>query len=154
MSCPYLCRKYIHIHIYQWVAHICAVSIYIHIYTSKWYSICQETATMTSHERLFVQQLVQTSNNENKAPQYHPFVRKTRQWAAITSLIARFVGPIWGLSGADRTQMGPMLAPWTLLSGTVMIKKYFNDDVFQRCNLWKRRHYWYFIIIYARLHYI
>ena len=29
-----------------------------------------------------------------------------------------FMGPTWGPSGADRTQVGPMLAPWTLLSGT------------------------------------
>ena len=35
----------------------------------------------------------------------------------ITTLIARFMGPTWGPSGADRTQVGPMLAPWTLLSG-------------------------------------
>ena len=34
-----------------------------------------------------------------------------------SSLIARFMGPTWGPSGADRTQVGPMLAPWTLLSG-------------------------------------
>ena len=27
------------------------------------------------------------------------------------------MGPTWGPSGADRTQMGPMLTPWTLLSG-------------------------------------
>ena len=33
------------------------------------------------------------------------------------SLIARFMGPTWGPSGADRTQVGPMLAPWTSLSG-------------------------------------
>ena len=33
-------------------------------------------------------------------------------------LIARFMGTIWGPSGADRTQVGPMLAPWTLLSGS------------------------------------
>ena len=35
------------------------------------------------------------------------------------SLIAKFMGPkkIWGPSGADRAQVGPMLAPWTLLSG-------------------------------------
>ena len=33
------------------------------------------------------------------------------------SLIARFMGPTWGPHGADRTQVGPMLAPWTLLSG-------------------------------------
>ena len=31
--------------------------------------------------------------------------------------IARFMGPTWGPSGADRTQVGPMLAQWTLLSG-------------------------------------
>ena len=33
------------------------------------------------------------------------------------SLIARFIGPTLGPSGADMTQVGPMLAPWTLLSG-------------------------------------
>ena len=33
---------------------------------------------------------------------------------------ARFMGPLWGPSGADRTQVGPMLAPWTLLSGMVL----------------------------------
>ena len=32
-------------------------------------------------------------------------------------LIVRFVGPTWGPSGADRTQVGPMLVPRTLLSG-------------------------------------
>ena len=32
------------------------------------------------------------------------------------SLIARFMGPTWGPPGADRTQVGPMLDPWTLLS--------------------------------------
>ena len=34
----------------------------------------------------------------------------------ITTLIARFKGPTWGPSGVDRTQVGPILAPWTLLS--------------------------------------
>ena len=31
--------------------------------------------------------------------------------------IARFIGPTWGPPGSCRPQMGPMLAPWTLLSG-------------------------------------
>ena len=31
-------------------------------------------------------------------------------------LIARIMGPTWDPSGAERTQVGPMLAPWTLLS--------------------------------------
>ena len=28
------------------------------------------------------------------------------------------MGPTWGPSGTDRTQIGPVLVPWTLLSGT------------------------------------
>ena len=36
---------------------------------------------------------------------------------AKATLITRFMGPTWRPSGADRTQVGPMLAPWTLLSG-------------------------------------
>ena len=32
-------------------------------------------------------------------------------------LIARFMGPTWDPPGADRTRVGPMLAPWTLLFG-------------------------------------
>ena len=45
----------------------------------------------------------------------------------LTSLIARFMGPTWGPSGADRTQVGPMLAPWTLLSGMFFNCKYFGE---------------------------
>ena len=36
-----------------------------------------------------------------------------------SSLIARFMGQTWGPSGADRTQVGPMLVPWTLSSGII-----------------------------------
>ena len=36
--------------------------------------------------------------------------------AILYNLTARFMGPTWGPPGADRTQVGPMLAPWTLLS--------------------------------------
>ena len=34
---------------------------------------------------------------------------------------ASFMGPTWGPSEADRIQMGPMLAPWILLSGMFMV---------------------------------
>ena len=37
--------------------------------------------------------------------------------SGATTLIARFMGPTWGPSGADRTQVGPMWASWTFLSG-------------------------------------
>ena len=33
----------------------------------------------------------------------------------VDTQIARLMGPTWDPSGADRTQVGPMLSPWTLL---------------------------------------
>ena len=33
------------------------------------------------------------------------------------SQIAKFMGPTWGPPGSCRPQIGPMLAPWSLLSG-------------------------------------
>ena len=41
-----------------------------------------------------------------------------------TSLIARFMGPTWGPPGADRTQVGPMLAPSSSLSGILVTKSW------------------------------
>ena len=38
----------------------------------------------------------------------------------IRPQLARFMGPTWGPPGSCRPQMGPMLAPWTLLSGSAI----------------------------------
>ena len=61
-----------------------------------------------------------------------------QQVALMWSLVARFMGPTWGPSGADRTQVGPMLAPWTLLSGMVklMIQAMFNTSQPEPGHLW------------------
>ena len=45
-----------------------------------------------------------------------------RQWI---SQIARFTWPTWGPHGSCRPQVGSMWAPWTLLSGAVLIKFYW-----------------------------
>ena len=42
---------------------------------------------------------------------------RTKGGQAMGPQIARFIGPTWGPPGSCRPQMGPMLAPWTLLSG-------------------------------------
>ena len=42
---------------------------------------------------------------------------RQKTFAAVDLPIARFMGPTWGPSGADRAQVGPMLASWNLLSG-------------------------------------
>ena len=58
-----------------------------------------------------------------------------------TSLIAMFMGPTWSPPGADRTQVGPMLAPWTLLSGMlhwvqycIIRDKRVNGCHYPQCN--------------------
>ena len=35
--------------------------------------------------------------------------------------ITKFMGPTWGPPGSCRSQMGPMLAPWTFLSGRLLV---------------------------------
>ena len=40
----------------------------------------------------------------------------------VAGMIAKFMGPTWGPSGAERTQVDPILAPWTLLSETLCDK--------------------------------
>ena len=44
--------------------------------------------------------------------------------------------PTWGSSGADRTQVGPMLAPWTLLSGRLYLLwvRSLNCVLYSYCN--------------------
>ena len=44
------------------------------------------------------------------------------------SQIAKFMGPTWGPPGSCRPQMGPMLAPWTLLSGVSLHGIHRNSD--------------------------
>ena len=43
-----------------------------------------------------------------------------RVCCGMQSQISRFMGPTWCRPGSCRPQMGPMLAPWTLLSGIVV----------------------------------
>ena len=49
-----------------------------------------------------------------------------REFPLWRFLIARFMGPTWGPSGADRTQVGPMLAPWTLLSVCTVFRQAYD----------------------------
>ena len=54
----------------------------------------------------------------------HPAENSGCNCLSLPSQITRFMRPTWGPAGADRTQVGPMLAPWTLLSGML-----FDFDV-------------------------
>ena len=54
----------------------------------------------------------------------------------VSSQIARSMRPTWGPPGSCRPQMGPMLAPWTLLSG-ISIKS--HAVCFRPCDAWSTR---------------
>ena len=41
----------------------------------------------------------------------------------LATQIARSMRPKWGLPGAGRTQVGPILAPWTLLLGQLLVPR-------------------------------
>ena len=65
----------------------------------------------------------------------------------LATQIAKFMGPTWGPPGSCRPQMGPMLAPWTLLSGLLQIWSVISSPIegankqgeknflFDHCNL-------------------
>ena len=52
-------------------------------------------------------------------------------FALMQSQIAGFMGPTWGPPGSCRPQMGPILAPWTLLLGmgykAALVSFFFPD---------------------------
>ena len=59
------------------------------------------------------------------------FIRKDQIPMSAFSQIAKFMGPAWGPPGSCRPQMGPMLAPWTLLLGLLIyVLSYilYHDD--------------------------
>ena len=62
-----------------------------------------------------------------------------------TAPIARFMGPIWGPSGADSTQVGPMLAPRTLLSGYIWYSKYDKLTLSKTWNICITRNWWFLL---------
>ena len=50
----------------------------------------------------------------------HTLQRNLTCTTAMISQTARIMGSTWGPTGPCRPQMGPMLAPWTLLSGMIV----------------------------------
>ena len=54
---------------------------------------------------------------------------KVRLSIMYKSQIARFMGPAWGPPGSCRPQMGPVLAPRTLLSGVLLSDQVTEDSM-------------------------
>ena len=76
-----------------------------------WRFLNSECAVICSH----ISSVVLNCGDSSGKPCCKPSM--TTKITKVISLIARLMGPTWGPSGDDRTQVGPMLAPRTLLSG-------------------------------------
>ena len=123
-------KKTIYVILYEWVIYVGLYDI-IHAPTSCCYQTLVLIHKTHIHTPLGLGTLTSVNMGVADAPvptQWHgrnllliSFAIKWRfsslQYMQCKSLIARFMGPTWGPPGADNTQVGLMLAPWTLLSG-------------------------------------
>ena len=64
---------------------------------------------------------------------------KCSAWYSHTQI--EFMGPTWGPPGSCRPQMGPLLAPWTLLSGYIQIagKSWNSHGLYSLLNVVARK---------------
>ena len=74
------------------------------------YDCVQATQTLNSKEII-------TENYQHPSNPYdnHDVICTLKYWYYCIIQDNKFNGPTWGPPGSSRAQMGPMLAPWTLL---------------------------------------
>ena len=101
------------------------VTLHSHLTRKRYWLICSRRVTSNNASLC----MMATCHQKSKLKSYIPD--------------SKFMGPTWGPSGADRTQVGPMLAPWTLLSG---MNWYFYSE---RC---KRTIAWFFSALHIQVH--
>ena len=89
------------------------------IWTANLYPLFHETV---QHTELINKAVccIRISGEKRVCVTFHVVWRRYVFCKRILNLIARFMEPTWGPSGADRTQVGPMMAQWTLLSGNAL----------------------------------
>ena len=92
-------------HRHERISTTCAISILKNGIKCK-YNLCLKKFNMSKFSQPEWQLLL-----------LHNIVPARLLMCPVTTLMARFLRPTWGPSWADRTQVGPRLAPWTLLSG-------------------------------------
>ena len=112
---------------YHCCAFFCCVYIRIHAALCDHYGLCHchfAPVPAKSFRRAWVSQHVIDTNNTmcHTFDTYRTYLttmptNSSQCDSLLVSRISRFMGPTRGPSGADWTQVGPMLAPWTLLSG-------------------------------------
>ena len=68
---------------------------------------------------MYIPERLIASNNRYYLKSNIDCLCKYSELFSMYTLIARFIRPTWSPSGAGRALVGPMLAPWTLLSGHI-----------------------------------
>ena len=95
--------------------------LYLHGLTGRDLKLFNDKNIMSSGMRHYqFCQSVQSAHIRHFISHSHRYNIKfivTSLQCGVASQIAKFTGPTWGPTGSSWSQMGPMLAPWTLLSG-------------------------------------
>ena len=73
-------------------------------------------------------QWIEGSHNHWESPSFCRGHLQCPCTAQLPAQIKQFMGPTWGPPGSCRPQMGPMLAPWTLLSGKQFTYRYVRES--------------------------
>ena len=83
--------------------------------------LCPAREVFKTINQTLISTLVTAVSIERYFAVVHPFSRMAdispKTVFMVGTLTASFMGPTWGPPGAGRNQVGPMLAPWALLSG-------------------------------------
>ena len=108
-----------------WTLHLCSVFSFLSGYNIQFVSVFYIKLTGLNYICFRIKEILAHDVYEHIAPPYR--VGVDWRWSIdvgtnIQTHIARFMEPAWDPPGPCRPQMGPMLAPWTLLSGTVVIE--------------------------------
>ena len=91
-----------------------------------WIFICKWISKLFSYSYM--------SSNILNISDWYQFVPRQimMRW---TSHKTKFMGPTWVPPGSCRPQMGPMLAPWTLLSGMDHVELYDPHECLSLCDV-------------------
>ena len=105
------------------------------LHVSVWWKISSKRKFLSGKVIKHMGKLWRMKDGHEK---YHRRKRIALHWMA--SQIARFIGPTWGPHGSCRPEMGPMLAPWTLLSGLLLFVELLDSanskDIVETLHLW------------------
>ena len=100
-----------------WIASIQSIFCLHHVEPIDSIDIIHTLNLPSIYHRVVLQLRKQFAYNWHLPCDQFTSITRSVSLCMLDTQIAKFMGPTWGPPGSCRLQMGPMLAPWALLSG-------------------------------------